>query len=160
MTMGTVSFNNRRKVFDVRVGATRHALPFSKVDPAPNASDPVASVVVDADTGRETFTFTMRSGKTGVVHVEQVLEYNKDPHFLRDALLYQLTIEAQSRLAVSPLSRREIMRRLGTSATQLYRLLDQPNYQKSIDQLLALLYVLDCHVDIKVSPAHRPKRVA
>jgi hypothetical protein len=48
------------------------------------------------------------------------------------------------------LSRREIIRRLGTSATQSYRLLDQTNYRKSIDQLLSLLHVLDCDVHLIV----------
>lgn len=38
----------------------------------------------------------------------------------------------------------------GTLATQLYRLLDQTNYSKSIDQLLSLLHVLDCEVDLQV----------
>ena len=45
---------------------------------------------------------------------------------------------------------REISRRLRTSATQLYRLLDQTNTRKSVDQLLALLQVLDCDVDLVV----------
>jgi hypothetical protein len=46
--------------------------------------------------------------------------------------------------------RREIIRRLGTSPAQLYRLLDQTNYRKSVDQLLRLLQVLDCDVDLVV----------
>jgi hypothetical protein len=53
-----------------------------------------------------------------------VLEYNQDPTYLRDLLLYRLTLEAQKRVAESPLSKREIVRSLGTSAAQLYRLLD------------------------------------
>jgi hypothetical protein len=65
-------------------------------------------------------------------------------------LLYRLTLEAQKRVAASPLSKREIVRRLGTSATQLYRLLDQTNFRKSVDQLLALLQVLNCDVDLVV----------
>jgi hypothetical protein len=60
------------------------------------------------------------------------------------------TLEAQRRLAPSPLSKREICRRLGTSATQLYRLLDQTNYGKSVDQVLRLLRALDCDVDLVV----------
>lgn len=56
------------------------------------------------------------------------------------------------RVKASPLSKREIIRRLGTSATQFYRLLDQKNYQKSVDQLLSLLHVLDCDVDLLVRP--------
>jgi hypothetical protein len=31
-----------------------------------------------------------------------------------------------------------------------YRLLDQTNYRKSVDQVLALLQVLDCEVDLIV----------
>jgi hypothetical protein len=50
----------------------------------------------------------------------------------------------------SSLSKRELIRRLGTSAAQFYRLLDQRNYRKSIDQLLSLLHVLDCEVDLVV----------
>jgi hypothetical protein len=92
----------------------------------------------------------LRSGRTGTVHVEQVLEYNQDPTYLRDLLLYRLTLEAQKRVAESPLSKREIVRRLGTSAAQLYRLLDQTNYRKSVDKLLALLQVLNCDVDLVV----------
>ena len=33
------------------------------------------------------------------------------------------------------------------TVTQLYRLLDQTNYEKSIDQLVFLLQILDCDVD-------------
>ena len=39
---------------------------------------------------------------------------------------------------------------LGTSATQLYRLLDQTNYEKSVDQLISLLQILDCDVELVV----------
>ena len=81
--------------------------------------------------------------------LEQVLEYNQDPSYLRTSFS-RLTLEAQKRVAGSPLSKREIVRRLGTSAAQLYRLLDQTNYSKSVDQLLALLQVLDCDVDLVV----------
>lgn len=61
-----------------------------------------------------------------------------------------MAIEAQKRIEKSPLSKRETIRRLRTSATQLYRLLDQTNYRKSIDQLLSLLHILDCDVDLLV----------
>jgi hypothetical protein len=105
---------------------------------------------VDAEAGREAFTYVLQSGKTGTVHVEQALEYNQDPSYARDQLLYRLTLEAQRRIAASPLSKREIMRRLGTSAAQLYRLLDQTNYRKSVDQLLSLLQILNCEVDLVI----------
>ena len=92
----------------------------------------------------------LASGKEGTVHSEQVLEYNQDPHYLRDALLYKLTIEAQKRVETSALSKREIIRRLRTSATQFYRLLDQANSRKLVDQLLSLLHVLDCDIELLI----------
>ena len=94
---------------------------------AESIEDPITELFVDKEAGREAFTYVLQSGRTGTVHVEQVLEYNQDPTYLRDLLLYRLTLEAQKRVAESPLSKREIVRRLGTSAAQLYRLLDQTN---------------------------------
>ena len=122
----------------------------SKAEPTPTMRDPIAELFVDPEAGREAFTYVLHSGRTGTVHVEQVLEYNKDPAHLRNLLLYRLTLEAQKRIAASPLSKREVVRRLGTSAAQLYRLLDETNYRKSVDQILALLQVLNCDVDLVV----------
>ncbi len=121
-----------------------------KLEIRSTSDDPVVRAVVDAEIGREGFSYALASGKEGTVHIDRVLEYNQDPQYLRDRLLYRLTLEAQRRVARSRLSRREIIRRLGTSATQFYRLLDQTNYRKSIDQLLSLLHVLDCDVDLVV----------
>ena len=150
MKIRSVAANNRRKVFEVGVGAAILAFPYSKAEPAPSADDLVARVTVDEELAREAFVFELRSGQSGTVHGEQVLEHNQDPSYLRDLLLYKLTLEAQRRVADGPVSKREICRRLATSATQLYRLLDQRNYGKSIDQMLRLLRVLDCDVDLVV----------
>jgi hypothetical protein len=144
--------NNRRKAFEVRTSSRVLVYPYAKADPAPSSTNSVAEVAVDAEIGREGFTYRLASGREGTVHVEQVLEYNQDPGYLRDLLLYKLTLEAQKRVDSSPLSKREIIRRLGTSAAQFYRLLDQTNYRKSIDQVLVLLHVLDCEVDLLVRP--------
>lgn len=150
MKIRSVAHNNRRKAFEVRTSTRTLVFPFSNADPVPTAHDPINRLFVDAETGREAFTYVLRSGRTGTVHVEQVLEYNEDPGYLRGLLLYRLTLEAQKRIAQSPLAKREIIRRLGTSPAQLYRLLDQTNYRKSLDQLVALLQVLNCDVDLVV----------
>ncbi len=89
-----------------------------------------------------------------------MLDYNRDPAYLRDVILYKLTLEARKRVEASPLSKREIIRRLGTSATQFYRLLDQANYKKSIDQLLSLLHILDCNVHLTVRTKRHAGRAA
>lgn len=150
MKVRSVTVNNRKKAFEVQTAKGTLLLPFAKTDPLPSAADHVARVWVDEEIGREGFSFRLVSGAEGTVHIEQVLEYNQDPDYLRDLLLYRLTLEAQARLEASPLSRREIIRRLGTSASQFYRLIDPTNYRKSIDQLLALLHVLECEVDLVV----------
>ena len=150
MKIRSVAFYNRRKGFEVRASAKKYWYPYAKLKVKPISRDPVVRVFVDGELGNEGFTYVLESGREGTIHIEQVLEYNQDPSYLRDALVYKLTLEAQRRVEESSLSKREIIRRLGTSATQFYRLMDQTNYRKSIDQLLSLLNVLDCDVDFSV----------
>ena len=151
MKIRSVKLNNRKKAFEVVTYSKVLLFPYAKADPAPSANDPVIQAAVDKELDREGFVFTLESGQEGTIHIEQVLEYNQDPAYLRDRLLYRLTLEAQKRVEASPLSKREIIRRLGTSATQFYRLVDQTNYRKSVDQVLNLLHVLDCDVDLVVT---------
>lgn len=60
-----------------------------------------------------------------------------------------------ARFEASDLSAREVARALGTSPAQLYRLLDPTNYTKSVRQLLSLLYVLACDVEVEVTERRR-----
>src|SRR5436309_10241021 len=154
MKLRSVAFNNRREGFQIKTSRKSFWFPYGKLDPRPTSKDPVVRASVDPELGREGVTYGLRSGAEGSVHVDQVLEYNQDPDHLRDLLLYKLTLEAQKRVAKSPLSRREIIRRLGTSAAQFYRLLDQTNYSKSVDRLVALLQALDC--DVRLTVRARP----
>ncbi len=150
MKLRSVAVNNRKKAFEVQTSGRSLSFPYAKADPKPGVRDRVSRVFVDRELGREAISYVLESGKEGSIHSEQILEYNEDPAYMRELLLYKLTLEAQKRVESSPLSKREIIRRLGTSATQLYRLLDQTNYRKSVDQLLRLLHVLDCEVDLVV----------
>lgn len=106
-----------------------------------------------------TFTYWLESGAKGSVHLDAALEYNEDPAYLADLALYRLTTEARRRFEASPLSAREVARRLRTSPAQLYRLLDPTNYSKSLRQMLSLLYVLGYEVDLEVKERHS-RRVA
>jgi predicted XRE-type DNA-binding protein len=160
MKIRSVRNNNRKKAFELKTSSKELQFPHSKLAPPPSASDPVRRVFVDRELGGEAVSYVLQSGRIGTVHLEQVLEYNQDPRYMRDALLYQLTIEAQQRLEQSALSKREIIRRLGTCAAQFYRLLDQKNYRKSVDQLLHLLRVLDCDVELIVRTREDPRRQA
>jgi hypothetical protein len=82
----------------------------------------------------------------GCVHVEHVLDHNENPEYLHKMLVYRLTLEARERVDESGISKRELIRCLGTSASQFYRLMDTTNYMKSLSQLITLLYRLDCEV--------------
>jgi hypothetical protein len=150
--IASVTANNHRHAFEVLTPRGGLLFPYAKAEPAPTPGDPVAEVYADEELGGEGFTFRLASGAEGSVHVEQVLEYNRDPGYMRDLLLYRLTVEAARRVGESPLSRREIIRRLGTSPAQFYRLLDTTNYRKSIDGVLGLLQVLECEVELVVKP--------
>lgn len=144
--------HSRRQAFEVRTSRGAFAFPYDRCKPMPRMGDAVKAVSIDADTGRETFTYTLESGRTGVVHVEKVLDHNEEPAYMHEALLYRLTLDAVAKLAASPLSKREVVRRLGTSPSQLYRLLDPTNTRKSVDRMLGLLRVLGCEVDIVIRP--------
>jgi hypothetical protein len=155
MKIDAVKPNNHRKAFEVKVGSRNLLYPYAKLDLRPGRGNGIVEVCVDGEIGDEGFTYLLESGDEGTVHVEQVLEYNEDPGYLTELLIYRLTLEAQKRVEESPLSKREIIRRLGTSATQFYRLLDQTNYRKSIGQIVSLLHLLDCDVDLVVQPRQR-----
>jgi hypothetical protein len=150
MKIRSVTANNRRRAFMVTTWRARFPFPYSLAEPVPAAADPVAAVFVDSELGREAFTYRLASGREGSVHVDRVLDYNRDPSYLRDMLLYRLTLEARKLLERGSLTKREVIRRLGTSAAQLYRLLDPTNRRKSVDGLLRLLAVLGGEVDLIV----------
>jgi hypothetical protein len=150
MKIKRIKPNNRKKAFEVTTDNKTYFFPYAKLAFQPSPTNTIADVSVDRELGDEAFTYVLASGDEGTVRIDHVLEYNQDPGYLRDLLLYRLTLEVQKRVENSPLSKRELIRRLGTSATQFYRLLDQTNYKKSFDQLFSLLHVLDCDVDLVV----------
>ena len=151
MKIKRVKPNNRKRAFEVTTYSKTYFFPYAKLELQPSSINKIVDVYVDREFGNEAFTYVLVSEDEGTVHIDHVLEYNQDPGYLRDQLLYKLTLEAQKRVDSSPLSKRELIRRLGTSATQFYRLLDQTNYKKSLGQLLSLLHVLDCVVDLVVT---------
>jgi hypothetical protein len=151
MKLRSVECNNHKREFVVTTRSGRtYSFPYAKCEPSPNADDRVHDVYVDPEMGREGFSYVLESGDEGAIHVDSVLDYNADPAALSRAALYRLTLEARQRVEESSLSKREIMRRLGTSATQFYRLLDTTNYRKSMNQLIALLHVVGYEVEFDV----------
>ena len=150
MKVTSVTANNRKRAFEVKTRRGQWLFPYSKAEPEPTTSDPLVELYIDPELGREGFTYLLASGAEGSVLVDHVLDYNEEPGYMRDLLLHNLTVEALERIEASPLSKRKIIRRLGTSPVQFYRLIDPTNYRKSVDKMLALLQVLDCEVEVIV----------
>ncbi len=152
MKIMKVTFNHKQRAFDVRTRGRNYVFPYAVVRPAPTRENKVIEAHVDAEMDREGFVYVLESGEEGAVHIDHVLDYNSDPNYMADALLYKLNLQAQVAVKESGLSTRELIRRLSTSPSQFYRLLDQTNYRKSMHQLVALLHVLGCRVDIVLTP--------
>ena len=148
MKIAKVIPNKRRHGFEVFTRGKQYLFPYAAVKPSPTRSNRVVAAQVDAELGGEGFVYQLASGEEGVVHIDHVLEYNRDPEYMTDQLLYNLTLCAQTAVKNSELSVRELIRRLGTSPAQFYRLLDQTNYRKSMRQLLALLHLLRYDIDV------------
>ena len=87
MKVRSVAFNNRRRDFTVRLGASSYRYPYSRLEEPPAPGDRVVAACVDGEIGREGFSYHFASGADGTVHGEQVLDYNKDPRYLREVLL-------------------------------------------------------------------------
>lgn len=156
MKIRSVSFNNRTQSFRVRVGTADHEFPYAALARGPSRRLRVVRAFVDPELGREAFTFESDDGAMGAIHVDNVLLHVRDPRAEAEAMLYRLTLEAEDALAESGMTKRAVARRLGTSMSQLARLLDATNHAKSVERMIALLRVLGREVDVVV---RRPEPV-
>jgi len=145
-----ISDSARRKEFQIEAGKKDYTFPYAKLRVVPTQEDPVVDVYPDTEVGEEAFTYRLRSGEEDTIHLDAVLEVNMDPAYLQELLLHRLTIEAREGLKESGLGIRQIARQLGTSPSQLYRLLDPANRGKSVGQMLALLNLVNRDVELVV----------
>ena len=105
MKIRSVEHNNRKKAFEIKTSNRTLQFPYSKLELQPYGDHPIDRVYVDKELASEGFTYVLKSGKNGTVHIEQVLEYNQDPSYLREVIIYKLTVAAQRRLEKSALSK-------------------------------------------------------
>ncbi len=153
MKIREVMVNNRKAQLELLArGGKTYSIPYARLEVRPTSRNRIQEAYVDKELGSEAVTYVLDSGAEGTVHIEQVLEYNQDPTYLAELLNHKLTVVARQRVARSGMSRRELARRLRTSVPQLYRLLDPSNSRKSLNQLVGLLHLLDCAVDVVVTP--------
>lgn len=151
MKIRSVEMNNRKNEFTITTqSGSVYVFPYIKAVPKPGRDNRIKQLFVDGELANEAFTYLLESGEDGSIHMEQILEYSDDPAYHAELLIYKLSMEAKQRVEKSGMSRRQIAKRLSTSAPQLYRLLDPSNSRKSVKQLIALLYVLDCDLNLVV----------
>lgn len=150
MKIRKVKINNRKKAFEVRTYKDAYDFPYAKLDTRPTPFDKIDNVYIDRELGAEAFTYVLESGKEDTIHIDRVLEYNRDPEYMRELMLYKLTVAVKTLVDNSELSKKEMIRRLNTSPSQFYRILDEDNYRKSIDQVFRLIAVLGCHLDFNI----------
>jgi hypothetical protein len=155
MKIRRVAVNNRKAQLELTIHSGRtYPVPYAKLDPQPTPENRIERAFVDKELGSEAATYVLESGEEGAVHIDHALEYNQDPAYLAELLIHRLTVESRRRIEGSGLSRREIARRMHTSVPQLYRLLDPTNTRKSLSQLVSLLHILDCDVELIVKNRH------
>ncbi|HBA38227.1 MAG TPA: hypothetical protein DCZ05_00335 [Deltaproteobacteria bacterium] len=147
MKIKSVSINNRKKSVEITTRKGILSFPFARLRVKPTAHDKITAIYVDPELGRRAVTYRLASGQEDSVHIDAFLDYNRDPEFLRKITVHKLSLEAANAMKASGLSKHEVVRRLKTSPSQLYRLLDPTNYRKSIDEMLRLLTVLGCKVE-------------
>lgn len=147
----SADINNRKREFSLELsGRGTLPFPYHRCDPPPTSDDPIADFFIDDELGREGVTYVLQSGADGSVLADMVRDFHRDPSYMRDLLLHQLSVEARKRFDGSGVGIRALARRLETSPAQIYRLLDATNYAKTVDRMLELLQVLDAEVEIVV----------
>ncbi len=149
MKVRMVKPNNHRREFELTLSSgRRYAFPYEMCEPKPAMDNRIQDLYVDEEVGNEGFTYVLKSGDEGTILADYVLEYNEDPEYMAELLMHKLTVEANQRFEASGLSTRQLARRMNTSVPQLYRLLDTANYNKSMQQIITLLGVLGCDVEV------------
>ncbi len=147
MKIKKINLNNRKKHFEIITSKQEYIYPYVKLRLKPTSANKINSVYVDKELANEAFTYVLSSGEEDSVHIDQVLDYNKDPVYLTEMLIYRLTLLLQENVKSSDISLRQIAETLGTSPAQITRLLDQSNYNKSVQQMLTILHLLNCHIE-------------
>jgi hypothetical protein len=142
MKIKTVTVNNKQKCLEISTAKDDFHLPFSKLRLQPTPENRIDRIKIDPELAKQAITYTLESGAEDSIHLDAFLAYHKDADYMLNMTLYELTVKALELIEHSGLGKREIARKLHTSPTQLYRLMDTTNYKKTIDQMFKLIHHL------------------
>lgn len=135
-----VRFDNKKRVFNLEyTSGLKLACPYSAL----GIRDKVVEAGPDPEVGCHSFYFVLSNGKKDYVPYDQPLHIAQNPEYVRETTLYEITKYLNGVIKKSKVSKRELARRLGTSLSQLARLLDTTNYKKELSRLIELAAILN-----------------
>lgn len=135
-----VAFDNKKRVFHLKyTSGLEVECPYSALD----IRDKVMQAAPDTEVGRHSFYFVLDNGKKKFVPFDQPLHIVQNPEYVRQRALYEVTKRLNEFIERENVSKRELARRLGTSLSQLLRLLDTTNYKKEFSRLIELAAILN-----------------
>lgn len=139
-----VEFNNKKKVFRLTYNS---GLTVECPYIAFGIKEKVIDAGPDKEVGNHSFYFVLESGKQDYVPFDQPLYISNNPDYMRQELMFELTMKIQNMIENAGISKRELARSLKTSVTQINRLLDQTNYNKDLSRLIQIASLLNYDFD-------------
>jgi hypothetical protein len=85
----------------------------------------------------------LENGKRDYVPYDQPLHIVQNPEYVKEQALFEVTKAINEFIRKEKTPKRELARRLGTSMSQLSRLLDPTNYKKELSRLIEIAAMLN-----------------
>lgn len=136
----SVKFDNKKKAFHLEyTSGLKIECPYSAL----GIRGRVLEAGPDEESGRHSFYFVLDNGKKDFVPFDQPLYIVQHPEYVKHQTLYEVTKKLNRFIEQEKVPKRELARRLGTSLSQLARLLDTTNYKKELSRLIELAAMLN-----------------
>ncbi len=152
MKVKSVKANNRARRLELTTSRGVHHFPYAQLDPVPTSDNRIEDVFVDREIAREGVTYRLEDGAEQSLLLDQVLFFNHEPDYMRELLVRKASALAGRLLQETPLSTRAVARLLATNSAQVNRLADPNTTTNHLENVLALLHVLDAEIELRVTP--------
>lgn len=127
-------------------------MPAKRMDPRPTARNPIVGADWDPDIGHNGVAYRLRNGRVGMVVWDQALDANSDPEYVATMQVHRARASAVMLLRkhTEGMSVRQIAKRLGTSTSQVQRMLaGEP--KASLDAIIRALGLLGVEVEVRAA---------
>lgn len=135
-----VMFDNKKRVFHLEyTSGLKIDCPYFSL----GIREKVKDAAPDREAGDHSFYFVLESGKRDYVPYDQPLHIAQNPEYVKQQTLYEMTKMINEFIREEKIPKRELARRLGTSMSQLLRLLDTTNTKKELARLIEIAALLN-----------------